>query len=71
METPIHRLNCRVYSTPKEQSEAVLQSTLTCPACDLACLRELINMEVLVMDMEVSVIDIEVLVIDIKVLVIF
>lgn len=50
---------------------SVLQSTLTCPACDLACLRELINMEVLVMDMEVSVIDMEVLVIDIKVLVIF
>lgn len=55
---------------PKEQSEgwwcllSALQSTLTCPAqFNLACLRELINLEVLVIAMEVSVIAMEVLVI--------
>ena len=43
---------------------SALQSTLTCPAqFNLACLRELINLEVLVIAMEVSVIDMEVLVI--------
>ena len=43
---------------------SALRSTLTCPAqFDLACVRELINMEVLVIDMDVSVTDMKVLVI--------